>query len=388
MDNRTRNILNIIKSALTGMAMPVDVDIIDDDFWQLADKHKIRTMMHYGLQNCGVQVEDDVKAKLQNMIISDVILNENQLYYIKEISNVFNENNVDYVFLKGSVLKKLYPQPEMRRMNDIDILIKPEQYDKVSNALESLGFSFKYETNHEIVWTNNKILIELHKILIPSYNSDMHSYWGDGWDKVNLMQGGEYKFSDEDMFLYVFTHFAKHYRDSGIGITHMCDIYVLIKEKQFNFDYIYAELKKLRLYDFYINIKDTLYVWFDDAENTKITDYITKSIFNNGVYGLYENFKASSALKESRKIANIQSARIHRILKTIFLPLNSMTTKYSVLKKYPILLPIFWIHRWYIILFVRRNEIKERLDAINTVDDKQISEYEKSLHYVGLDYYF
>ena len=57
----------------------------------------------------------------------------------------------------------------------MDILIRPEQYDRIVPILEQLNFREKNETDHELVWIHDDLYLELHKRLIPSYNKDF--YW-------------------------------------------------------------------------------------------------------------------------------------------------------------------------------------------------------------------
>ena len=388
MDNETREILNIIKSGITENKVDISNQLPIKRLVEIAGKHNIFTLVYYGLHNCNFQIDDNLKNQLSNVAINGLYISEQQLYYINEISSQFDNNDIDYMLLKGSILKHLYPKAEIRRMGDIDILIKEAQYDKISKVLESLGFAFRNESNHEIIWSKNNIVIELHKILMPSYNKDLHKYFGNGWQRAIKTNKCSYTFSNEDMFIYIFSHFAKHYRDSGIGITHMCDLYIFSKTKKLNNEYIHKELKKLQLYDFWCNIKKTLASWFDDKADSEITDYITNVIFNSGVYGLQENTIISSALKEKRKHNNIVLGRIHRIWQRIFPSYRGMKTKYQILKKFPLLLPFFWIIRLVEILFIKRKDISKNLNDICVVNEQQIQEYETALNYVGLDYNF
>lgn len=388
MDNETRDILNIIKSGITKETIEISDEFSLNSLVEVTNKHNIFTLVFYGLHNYNFPMKEELEKQLQNVAIISTCISEQQLYYIKKISALFNENNIDYMFLKGSVLKHSYPQPEIRRMGDIDILIKEAQYSKISEVLKSLGFVFKYESNHEIVWTKNNIVIELHKILMPSYNKDMHKYFGNGWKRAIKTGEHSYTFSDEDMLIYIFSHFAKHYRDAGIGIMHMCDLYVFLKSKELNEDYVCKELRALKLYDFYCNIKRTLDVWFENENSNEITDHITTVIFNSGTYGLKDNGIISSALKEKKKIDNIVLARIHRIWQRILPSYRGMKTKYQILKKFPILLPVFWVIRLIDIFFFKRKEISKNLNDICVVSEKQIQDYETALKYVGLDYNF
>lgn len=388
MDSQTKDILKIIKSGITNQSDKISGDLSTDKLLELAEKHQIFSLIHRGLFNCNVSIDEKTKKQLYSIAINEIYVNEQQLYYINKISDQFDKNNIDYILLKGSVLKHLYPQPEIRRMSDIDILIKKEQYKKISKTLTALGFSFQYESNHEIVWAKNNIVLELHKMLIPSYNTDFHKYFRNGWKRAVKSEGHKYTFSDEDMFIYIFCHFAKHYRDAGIGIIHMCDLYIFLQAKKLNFDYVNKELKTLKLYDFYCNIKNTLDVWFCGKENSEITDFITKVIFSSGAYGLHKTSMLSSALKEKKRFKKITSMHIPSICCYIFPSYTTMKSKYKILRKLPVLLPFTWIWRFINILFIKRKKILEKINYIKNVDDQQIKEYENSLKYVGLDYFF
>ena len=74
---------------------------------------------------------------------------ERQMADVKRIYKAFEENNIDYMPVKGCNMKSLYPAPEMRVMGDADILIKLDQYDKVEKVMNELGFNFLVKGDHD-----------------------------------------------------------------------------------------------------------------------------------------------------------------------------------------------------------------------------------------------
>jgi hypothetical protein len=285
-------------------------------------------------------------------------------------------------------MKGLYKKSELRRMGDIDVLIKNEQYPKICQIMKQAGYMPQGETDHELNWTKSGILIELHKRLIPSYNKDFFAYYGDGWKLAEHKTQNEYTLKKEDMFIYLFTHFAKHYRDAGIGITHMCDLWVYMSSYELDYTYIENELDKLKLYQFYRNIKETLEVWFENKNDTEMTDYITAVILNSGVYGTHDNHVLSDALKNKKKYNNSKKEKIIKIFKTIFPPFSVMRNRHLVLVKCPFLLPFYWIVRWFDLAFTKKDRIKNKMDDFSMLNDTNISDYHMQLEYVGLDYNF
>ncbi|MBO5020707.1 MAG: nucleotidyltransferase family protein, partial [Clostridia bacterium] len=298
MDSLQRGLINIIGSALSGRQ-----NILPDDFdfnkaVQIAKKHQIVPIVYYGAIKCGISESEPLMQELFVLTCQYISVSEKQMYELNRIFDAFDNAKIDYMPLKGTLLKKMYPKPEMRPMGDADILIRYEQYNgEIIPLMQELGFKEGRVSDNELVWEKPYAYIELHRRLIPSYNTDYYSYYGDGWRLANVMSGTRYAMTDEDQMIYLFTHFAKHYRDAGIGIRHLVDIWVY-REQHKNMDekYIESQLKLLQIYDFYVNIIDTLEVWFADNQENSISDFITKIVFNSGVYSTEEAHALSDAL--------------------------------------------------------------------------------------------
>ena len=379
-------IISLIKSAITG-----EKAVISKDFdWQNAikavKKHQIAPLIYYGIINSCIKVSEDLLSLLENTTCQCIALNHNQIFELENIYKAFNESGIEYMPLKGAVLKKLYPKPEMRVMGDGDILIKSEQYEIIREAMQSLGYTEFIESDHEFIWNKPNIHIELHKRLIPSYNKDYYLYYGDGWKFAKPDAGSCCKMSDEDTFVYIFTHYAKHYRDGGIGIRHITDLYVfLTSNPKLDKKYIETELNKLGLLKFYKNTINTIDVWFNNKQANDISDFITDRIFESGSYGTYVSHILSGAVKSSNFGKN---AKFKKIFNLIFPPYKDMSRKYPVLKKIPLLLPFMWISRIINILFTKKYKIAEHRKELKYMSEENIAKYKKELNYVGIDLNF
>jgi len=381
--------LQIVKSAIQHIPIP-SADLSNFDVWvNIAQQHRITTLFYYGVVNSGLFAPADPKIKpLFREACTDLVIHERQIHELNRITHAFDESGIDYMIVKGPNLKAIYPKPEMRPMSDIDILIRTEQYEKIRPVMENLGFEEKLESNHEFVWQNAKCHIELHKFLIPSYNPDYFAYYGNGWRLAQKVEGCRHVLSDEDAFIYLFTHFAKHYRDSGIGLRHVIDLWVCrCHNPELDEAYIRNELKKLQLDTFYANVLEALRTWFDKAPSTPVTECITETIFHSGVYGTRHSQLLSSALREKKTSGSGKGLRLRRIWKIVFLPFDAMCQRYPVLNRCPILLPFVWA--WHL---VRRlfavDKMKRYRKDMALINEKNVTEYERSLHFVGLDFNF
>ena len=256
--------------------------------------------------------------------------------------------------------------------------------------MQRLGFYEELESNHEFVWTKDTVTVELHKRLIPSYNNDYNAYFGEGWGRAHLAQenGCRYELSREDEFIYLFTHLCKHYRDSGIGIKHFLDIWVFRNVyKELDEAYLETEFRKLKVYEFYQNVLQTLAVWFDGAPETEKTEFITGFVFSSGSFGRREISILSSELKQQKNGKTVKEMKSDRIRRAIFVPWDVMCNLYPVLTKAPILLPFIWVYHCCVRLF-NRKKWKKYSQEKQIIKEDKIEMYHQALNYVGLDYNF
>lgn len=381
-----RDFLSIIKTALTGAPISVDDNLDYKEIFMLSKKHHIVPLVFQGLYNIKETFEgiDSFKKYTFQLLFHD----QNQLHCLKQIEAAFVENNIDYMLLKGSSIKKLYPASEFRLMGDIDILIKESQYEKIKEILPPLGLTERLESDHELIWVNDKrVLVELHKKLIPSYNDDYYSYYYNAWEKASFEDNHCFSMSKEDEYIYIFTHLTKHYRDGGIGLRHLIDIWFFaLKNPSLNMDYVNQELEKLELKEFHKNIIDTIDVWFNGKEETELSDYITERIIESGNFGLKEMHEAAHAARASARAESVASAKKKTFLHLVFLPLETMKKKYPILEKLPVLLPIMWVVRWIDAIFNKQNSIEKGAKQLNNIDTQIIDGYNEELKKVGLKF--
>ena len=389
LDIQQKGVVTLVRNALLNQdnKMPEGFDF--GAAVALAKKHGILNIAYYGAVNAGISQTDSVMQGLFMYSCQGVARSTQQLYELERLFEAFEKNGIDFMPLKGAVLKNLYLKTDMRTMGDGDILIKPEQYDKIKPIMEKLGFIEGLESDHELVWSKKSLLLELHKHLIPSYFKDYYEYFGNGWGRAQLKGDFKYRYcySNEDEFVYLFSHFAKHYRDGGIGIKHLCDIFVFLKcHPELDMKYIETELSRLRLFEFYKNILATLDCWFEKGEFDEKSAFITKTIFDSGAFGTKENHNVSKAVKASKTAGSARGGKNRRVRQTYFPGLSNMKKKYPVLNKAPFLLPVMWIVRG--IGSIGNGKLKSNAQALKELTPEKIESFQESLLYVGLDYNF
>lgn len=388
MDTLQKDIIGIIKSALTNEPYELSADFNLANAVKITKKHGITAMFYYGALNCGVSQAEPLMQELFMCTCQNMVVSQQQMYEINNIFSAFDNMKIDYMPLKGTLLKQMYPKPEMRSMGDADILIKTEQYDEITSVMENLGFSKFTETDHELSWSNKSLYVELHKRLFSTYNKDYYNYYGNGWKVAKKTNTTKYEMTDEDNFIYLFTHYAKHYRYAGIGLRHLTDLYVFLYSKpDINFKLIEKELEKMHLLEFYNNSIRTLKVWFENEQTDQITDLITNKIFESGSYGTNKNATISDAILISESTSPDTVCK-NNIIKSVFPPIDIMKIKYPLLKKHIYLLPVFWIARCLSVILFKRDSIKEKKEKVKILSAENISNYQEELKFVGLNFNF
>lgn len=388
MTDLQQGILTLIKSALIDKPLSLPDDFSLEGMLPLCREHEITPMVCEGAVNCGIHSSPSFRPMLQESC-HHVLASERQAGLVRSIFRAFNENGIDYMPVKGCLMKQRYPKHEFRPMADVDILIRTEQYDKIRSLMKQLGFYEGVESNHEYIWDSISLHVELHKRLVPSYNKDYYAYFGDGWRLASQRKGTRYTMTPEDEFIYLFVHLAKHYRDGGVGIRQMVDLWVQRRSfPNMDEDYLRRELRKLRLLEFYDNVLKTLIVWFEDGTADEVTQCITDFIFSAGAWGKEENHMLSDALREQKMAGSALGGKFMSGLKLVFPPYSGMAMHFPVLKKVPVLLPVMWIVRWLELVFVRRKSALKKGALMRTATAERVQSYQDQLNYVGLDFHF
>ena len=379
-----KGILELIKSALKGTEPRLDPSFDIEAAYSFAQERQITPLIYYGAVNIPNIMDSQTGKKMfmSTMNIGYYCSQQNEL--IEKIKKAFDSGSIQYLMVKGTVIRSLYPYPEMRIMSDADILIKQEQYPRIREIMLSLGMTEEYESDHELVWKKDGFTVELHKHLIPTYNKDYYSYFGDGWRLAKeINQAGECKMTPENSFIYSFVHYAMHYRNRGIGVKHVTDFYVILENTpSLDMEYIEAELEKLNLLDFWRYTKVLIDVWFGEREADERTVFMTKKIFESGTFGTEENKVKSEAIRTSN---TGKFMKVKKIFSLLFPTYKAMCQKYKVLKKVPILLPVMWVARWISTLFTP-SKIKNQKRQLDLLTKDGVDKYREELLYVGLDF--
>ena len=162
-----QTVLSLVKASLNNTPAIIPSGFTLNEYLTFARKQQIEALVITGSLKSGIMVS----RKEKNILPQSVLLSNQQIAVAERLYALFRTHKIDYMPLKGCVLRFLYPSDALRSMGDIDILIQKTQYKQIRRLLLKEGFREGCETDHEYVWDWHGIHIELHKRLIPDRKS-------------------------------------------------------------------------------------------------------------------------------------------------------------------------------------------------------------------------
>lgn len=388
MNLTQKGVVALLKAAITGEKVPLPEGFDLGEAIRLTGPHHIGAMVYEGATRCGIDPQTPAMQKLFQHYCKAVQISRRQMRELERVFAAFDADGIDYMPLKGSVIKALYPKPELRTMGDADVLIRLAQYQQIIPIMQALGFEADKETEHELVWRTGALMLELHKCLIPEATSDYYTCYGDGWLRAQCTAGSRYAFSPEDTFIFLFAHFAKHYRTSGIGCRHLVDLWVFLRaHPELDEAYVQQVLDKLYLGAFYRNIRRTIAMWFEDGDADDAVDLITEVIFANGSWGTAEQAIVAAGVRDIQRADQKFQGKTAYIIRRLFPGKEYLQMNYPILKKAPYLLPGVWVYFLISRTLFTKGAWRKHSRNLSALTKENVETHRQMLDFVGLDYY-
>lgn len=318
----------------------------------------------------GALLKTDLPKKyieeFQGRMVQTTLQTLTQVCMIKELEKRFEESGIRFQMLKGAILKGIYPSPEMREMSDIDMMVYESTIDRAAKIVENMGFEKERDIKHHAIYIKKPfIILEVHWSLYDK-NVDKNQYL---YFKENFMAEKKedkdytYDFSIEDFYVYMISHMAKHFYETGCGIRNLIDIYVYMEKYESEMDpkAIVSKLEICGLIDFEHHMRKLAYIWLRGEQSTEFYNALFAYMEDCGIYGKGENgvwgqIAGDHAEKFSAK-------------KYYFPSVDYMANDYPWLKKAPIFLPVAWVLR-SVRGISKKGGIKRGKVLINTKDEQ------------------
>ncbi len=357
--------LKMVGASIQGLPIPVCPQEVDaEKVYKLAVRNAVTGILYLAVQNGKISLPAELNEKLQKSYMSIIAREATQQTEIEYIKNEFNKQGINFMFLKGTHLKALYPKPEMRFMVDMDVLVKEEDMLKGKEIILNHGFELEMNNGKDLIFVKKPFLtIELHKMLFVE-DYFMHDYFCDVWNRAEKVIDNEHRMANNDLYVYTLAHLCEHYLDAGSCFRPLMDIYLM--EKNFsglNFDYINRQFEELGIEKFAKKIRSLCFCTFENSDHdddlTVMENYI---VFGAPV----QNAKGSS------KMARNQKSKLEQLVELFFPKLMHMKLKYPILETKPYLLPIYYLIRLFEFAFSNKKRITEKRKEMVNIDQQSV----------------
>ncbi len=342
------------------------------ELFSLAKLHQVGHIIAYAMMNLGDE-------RFTKPFYATAGLTAKQEFAVGEISRVFSEKNIPFIMLKGVVLRKLYPEGWMRNSCDIDVFVGDGFLESAEELLLELGYEkisgLAGMSAHDVQFKKGRVHIELHYALIAEHlYPNIDAVLSEVWQSCTTDATSEHFMSDEFFYFYHIAHMVKHFENGGFGVRPVLDLWFLNNRCEYDKEKRDELLRRGGLVKFERQMCRLAEFWFSDGDGEGL-DTLCDFLFSGGAYGTTAN---SVALKKCKRGGRI-SYFIHRV----FAPYSLLRRYYPVLDKYPFLLPIYEVKRWFDALRRDRSKYVRELRE-NIKNDEKNGETESMLEALGL----
>ncbi len=339
----------------------------------ISKAHDVIHLMVLGLKQNGLISEDALD--LEKQVFKAVFRHERLKYDYEQVCSALEQAKIAFLPLKGSVLRKYYPEPWMRTSCDIDILVRREGLERGIDCLvQTLQYEEKERTTHDVsLFSSSGTHVELHFDLVEEGRAkNAIDILSSVWDDVSLKETSDcwYEMSDAFFYFYHIAHMAKHFETGGCGIRPFLDLWILDRIPEADTEKRDALLAKGGLLQFATVARVLSNVWFGDATHTELSLQMQNFILNGGAYGSAKN---RVALQQRKK-----GGRIGYLFSRIFIPYEKLKRYYPILEKHRWLMPFMQVRRWFMLLKPDVAKMAKRELATNRNIEKNKAEEMKT----------
>lgn len=169
-------------------------------------------------------------SSIRNMELFTLKLLVNQSILVRLLDN----HSIPYAILKGSSSAIYYPEPVHRSMGDVDLIVRPGDFERVEQLMLSAGFVKTNDNYRHANFVYNHISFELHRVF-------SHELGGNFLDRLVFNQleytrkvsvcGFSFSMLSSVANGIVMIEHISHHLQGGVGLRHMIDWFMYVKKE-------------------------------------------------------------------------------------------------------------------------------------------------------------
>ena len=351
-------LLILLRQSLWGetTALPEEVN------WQTVDavakQHAVIPLVYDGAVAMKAAVPSEILQKWKNTMLRGLMRNEKLLAAQDTLMAQFSQAGIPAAILKGSSVSRYYPQPELRILGDIDVLVGRQSVNLAKEIIETQGYEL-CESDHDfhIGYRKPGSYVELHYDVtkLPdsaggSVTREVISHFLEDIQQETIDNHVFPVLSETHQAIMLLLHMIRHMFDVGIGLRQLCDWAVYIS----NADAVVFQEQTLPLLSRcgllqyakaatgacvqYLGLSAKNTSWCAAGEDELYQSFIA-DVFRSGNMGS-ANEAMGSLFTDSEAMGTGQTA-----LQALVVGVNRLAyMHFPVMKKHKILLPLAWVY--------------------------------------------
>ena len=386
MNQTQKQLVKMLSSAVRKEQVTFNLDESID--WEAlieeAKEHKVSGLAYSAVKNNigQLNIDDALLNEWKRDVIFSSMHQSKHVKQVSELLQVFNDHEIPVIILKGMVLRNLFPNPDLRTMSDVDVLVHEEDLGRIEDMLTAMNFT-KVEDpqeKHDVYYKPGGIKIEVHWSLTEDGMFKGGKAYEEGiWDRtreVEVLGVKTLTLGYNDFIFHLIIHMASHVAYHGFGVRYLVDLVVMIEQQGQFIDW----QEVIRLIDL-CQIRKFSAVIFRCCEDlfglklpkevaqlaTVDSNYLTlfeDEVMNSGVHGYRESGEVLS-----RQISynnQKQLSPLQKMMNLFFPAIDEMSDKYHYAKKNKFLAPIAWIHHLFVGLFHPTYSFKDKVKLMTS----------------------
>ena len=274
--------LSLLRSEL--WQTPLELTLSHSEFlsvYELASKQAVLGMIANSLIRNNISLEREDAMKMLVVQSRVAAINKTVNSELVSLCNLFADNNIDSIVVKGQTIGRFYPNPLARTPGDIDFYCDEKNLPKLISAMAATwGIHTEgkpTEQHYELI--HNSIILELHHCLMKFASDKSQKIWDEMFRSLTPtyveVDGCAVPTLEPTLnVLYTFLHLYHHLIELGVGLRQFADVAILLKAHHEAID------------------KKRFYGWLDALDFRKAFDIVQLILVK--VLGMEEKYALSS----------------------------------------------------------------------------------------------
>lgn len=340
--------------------------------------HEVANIAFVSLQKLNSKPDEEVYKAWKTFFAFSVSRHANQLAVRAQVTDALGGAGIRTLEAQGTVMKTLYPEPQLRMMTDIDFIIDKENLSHAEEIMKGLGYQTTASVGADLelcevdATAPDGTYVELHSDFFERDNTVCYGTISNPFNSAKLIDGSLcYRADDTAFYLYSLLHCIKHYAHRGCGIRRMLDMYI-ISEKlggKIDAEYVNSVLEKSGLKETADEVFALAYKWFGDKCSETDLSEAEQTVFASGNHGTIK-VKLNNEYKRSGKSGK-KFFKIKSIVSRLFLSKEDIYSGYPFCRKHNYPIVLCWIHRWLCFIFLSEKRKKAHM-ILSSVKDAEL----------------